>query len=71
MADSSIDVHGLRIALADHMTATLADLADAEPEEADEVHSQMANAVDLLLEGLDVVVVGVVDGKLVLHVTIG
>jgi hypothetical protein len=41
-----------RLAVFDHITDTLVDLIDPNPEEVEEVRDNMANAADLVIQGL-------------------
>ncbi len=58
-----------RLAVFDYITETLLDLADPAPEEENELRDNMANAADIILEGLDVKIVKVDDNGLI-HATI-
>lgn len=55
MSDSVSD---LQLALFDQMVDTLIEFTDAEPEEEDEFREQLGSAVELLMQGLDMKVVG-------------
>lgn len=48
-----------RLVIFDHITDTLVDLIDPDPDELEEVRDNMANAADLIIQGLGLQILGV------------